>query len=66
MRTSSGHNLIINLSLYSIPDVTTRDSHRNHITSSPVTARSRGNAMPGHQHTAMMPVRHRKSQASVK
>ena len=32
MRTSSGHNLIINLSLYSIPDVTTCDSHHSSVT----------------------------------
>ena len=30
MQTSSGHNLIINLSLYSIPDLTTRDSCQWH------------------------------------
>ena len=30
MQTSSGHNLIINLSLYSIPDLTTRDSRQWH------------------------------------
>ena len=31
-RLQGGHNLIINLSLYSIPDVTTRDSHHSSVT----------------------------------